>query len=276
MFKRLQRALCSRPGCIDTALKYRSAVSVLLMLFVLSGGVMLTPRYIAGSRLERARMLYQDGRIVEAAALASTIEKADPEYRKARRLRAEIKVASAKLAVRHYVLGREYEEAGIISTAITHYKRSLEFDSSNTAVARRLTLLEAARLQAGFFAWDKRAIFPETLETVDARYMKGRAYLEVGDFAEAITEFKAVLRILPSDTDTRRLLKAAERGLAEAVDTHLKKGMSYFEKEEMALAIKEWNIVLELDAGNVKAEEYKNRAEQIIDRLKKIKKRQTR
>ncbi len=245
------------------------------MLLLLSGCVMLTPRYIAGSRFERARMLYEDGRLASAAALAVTIDKASPDYRNARELAAEIRGVSARIAKRYAALGREYEEAGIIPAAISQYRRSLKLDPSNTAVGRRLALLEAARREAGFFSGDKRAIFPETLETVDARYMKGRAHLEAGDFKEAIVEFKAVLRILPSDTDTGRLLMAAERGLSEAVDLHFKKGISYFEKEEMALAIKEWDIVLELDPGNVKADEYKKRAELILERLEKIKQRQT-
>ena len=267
--------MCSAAWCISTAPKYRSVGPVLLMLIVLSGCVMLTPRYIAGSRLERARILYEDGRIAEAVALAGSIGKGDPDYRKARKFGAEILAVSTGIAARHASLGREYEEAGIIPAAISQYKLSLKLDPTSTAIGRRLALLEAARREAGFFSWDKRAVFPETLETVDARYMKGRAYLEVGDFKEAIVEFKAVLRILPSDTDTRRLLAAAGKGLSELVDLHFKKGINYFEKEEMFLAIKEWDIVLELDPGNVKADEYKKRAELIIERLEKIKKRQT-
>ncbi len=265
----------SAAGCISTLPGYRSAGPAFLMLLFLSGCVMLTPRYIAGSRFERARMLYEDGRLVEAATLAATIDKASPDYRKAQGLGTEILTVSAKLAARHASLGREYEEAGIIPVAISEYRKSLELDPSNTTVGRRLALLEAARRAGGLFSGDERATFPETLETVDARYMKGRAYLGAGDFKEAIAEFKAVLRILPSDTDTRRLLATAGKGLSELVDLHFKKGISYFEKEEMFLAIKEWDIVLELDSGNVKADEYKKRAELILERLKKIKQRQT-
>ena len=205
--------------------------------------------------------------------MADTIGKDDPEYREAESLSAEIQAASVKLAARHAALGREYEEAGIIPRAISEYRRSLELDPAGTAIGRRLAMLEAVASSSD--SWDQRALFPETLDTVDARYMKGRAYLLTGDFAEAIVEFKAVLRILPSDADTGRLLRAAERGLTDAVDTHIKKGISYFEKEEMSLAIKEWDIVLELDPENVKADEYKKRAKVILERLKNIKKRQT-
>jgi tetratricopeptide (TPR) repeat protein len=260
---------------ISTTRKYRIAGPVLLIFFFLSGCVILTPRYIAGSRFERARILYEEGRIVEAVALIGAIDKASPDYRKAQRLKAEMKAVSRKVAARHAALGREYEEAGIIPAAISQYRTSLKLDPLRTTVGRRLALLEAARRRTGLLSGYWRALPSDTLETVEAGYVKGKEHLEAGDFKEAIVEFKAVLRVLPSDTDTRGLLASAEKGLSELVDRHFKKGISYFEKEEMILAIKEWDIVLELDSGNVKADEYRLRAELILERLEKIKRRQT-
>jgi tetratricopeptide (TPR) repeat protein len=244
-------------------------------LLLLTGCATLTPRYIMGSGLERARILYENGRLMEAREVAAGLGREDPDYSKAQTLLVEIKAVSSKFSVHHAELGREYEKAGILRSAISEYKRSLRLDPSNAAVRRRLALLGAALPTTRVSPGDNRILDTHTLETVNARYMKGKAYLDAGAFNEAIVEFKAVLEILPSDTDTKRLMAEAGRRFDEAVDFHFKKGISYFEKEEMALAIKEWDIVLALDFDNVKADDYKKRAELIMERLEKIKKRQT-
>ncbi len=240
-------------------------------LLLLTGCATLTPRYIMGSGLERARILYENGRLKEAQETAARLGKGDPDYSRAQTLIVEIKAVSGSLSRHHAEVGREYEKAGILRSAIFEYKRSLRLDPSNAAVRRRLALIGAPHVSPG----DNRALDPHTLETVNARYMKGRAYLDAGAFNEAIVEFEAVLEILPSDTDTKKLIAEAVRRFDEAVDLHFKKGISYFEKEEMALAIKEWDVVLALDPKHAKADDYKKRAGLIMERLEKIKKRQT-
>ncbi len=242
-------------------------------LLLLSGCATLTPRYITGSALERAGILYENGRLREAKEVAAGLDRAEPGYSKAQRLIVKIKAVSGSLSRHHAEVGREYEKAGIRRSAIYEYKKSLRFDPSNATVRRRLVRLGVAlpRLSPD----GAPVLDTHTLEAVNARYMKGKAYLDAGAFNDAMVEFKAVLEILPSDTDTKELMAEAVHRLDEAVDFHFKKGINYFEKEEMALAIKEWDIVLALDSSNAKAVDYKKRAELIMERLEKIKKRQT-
>lgn len=244
-------------------------------LLFLSGCATLTPRYIVGSGLERARILYENGQLAEARETAAGLARGDPDYSKAQALLVEIKAVSVALSKHHAGLGREYEKAGILRLAISEYKRSLRLDPSDAAVRRRLALIGGTLGAPHVSPGDNRALDPHTLETVNASYMKGKAYLDAGAFNEAIVEFEAVLEILPSDTDTKKLIAEAVRRFDEAVDLHFKKGISYFEKEEMALAIKEWDVVLALDPKHAKADDYKKRAELIMERLEKIKKRQT-
>jgi tetratricopeptide (TPR) repeat protein len=248
---------------------------VLAALLPLFGCATLTPRYITGSALERARILYENGRLREAKEVAAGLGQGDPEYSKAQRLIVKIKAVSAKLSREHAEVGREYEKAGIRRSAISEYKKSVRLDPSNATARRRLARLGVALPSPRVSPDGTPVLDTHTLEAVNARYMKGKAYLDAGAFNDAIVEFKAVLEILPSDTDTKELMAEAVRRLDEAVDFHFKKGINYFEKEEMALAIKEWDTVLALDSNNVKAGEYKKRAELIMERLEKIKKRQT-
>lgn len=59
-----------------------------------------------------------------------------------------------------------------------------------------------------------------------------------------------------------------ERGIAS--EEHLKKGIGYFQSEDLEGAIKMWEAAIELDPGNKTAAEYKKRAETVLRRLNEI------
>lgn len=116
---------------------------------------------------------------------------------------------------------------------------------------------------------------PEPEVLADSHYVKGKAFLEKTHWNEAIEEFEAVLEILPFYLDTRDLLDSAREARENAIDLHLKRGMAFFQREEVELALKEWDRVLELDPDNEEAADYRARAEVIIRRLHKIRQRQS-
>jgi len=75
--------------------------------------------------------------------------------------------------------------------------------------------------------------------------------------------------------NTTDLLARAKKERDKAVDIRFRKGIAYFQSEEMEMAIKEWEAVLELDPSNKVAADYKYRAEVIMERLKRIREKQT-
>lgn len=260
-----------------------SRLALIAALVSLAGCVQLSPRYLKGSAYEKAFILYEEGSILEARLKAEEVEKNAPTYKLARRLITEINDVSKQVARRHMELGEDYERAGIISMAISEYKTSLKFNPSNPLLARRITILlenakedERERKEPPRRTEPQRSPEKEDIEALaNTHYLKGKVYLDAKSYQKAIEEFNAALKLVPAYADAKELLNRAKGERDREVDYHLKKGIGYFQREDMNLAIEEWDLVLELDPLNRKAAEYKERAETILDRLKDIKERQS-
>jgi tetratricopeptide (TPR) repeat protein len=249
--------------------------------------VVFTPDYFKGSDYERARLLYESGYLIESRAMAERVAKNDPSYEAARKLLRDIRRVYLDISRAHMEMGEDYERAGIIPSAIAEYKKSLKYNPDNFLVKRRISMLiegapypvkpadppkaqKPKPVKKQNFAKPK----PDPEELANEHYMKGKVYLESRAFGKAIEEFTSVLDILPAFMDTKELLEKARSERDDSVDFHFKRGINYFQNEEIALAIREWNIVLELDPENKEAEDYKERAMVIMERLQKIQERQ--
>ncbi|MBE9528198.1 MAG: hypothetical protein IME99_03045 [Proteobacteria bacterium] len=264
-------------------------VTVGLLLFC-AGCVQFSPQFLLGSSFDRALLLWEQGLILEAREAALMVGPDDPVYSKARVLLVKIKSLSREVAREHKELGEDYEKAGIESMAIKEYRRSLLFNPSNTVVARKLKWLEeggtAVEAEAQKRSKPKKkskkkkvkskAAETDLEATANTHYMRGKVYLESTAYPEAIEEFNTAREFVPDFLDTAALLERAEKRLELQIDRHFKKGISYFQKEEMELAVEEWNSVLRLKPSHKDALEYRGRAELIMERIKSIKERQDR
>lgn len=245
---------------------------ILILLLGLSGCVKLSGGYVKGSAYQRAVMLFESGEIKEAKVLVESVPAESPDYRQARKLVKEIGAVMVLVARRHMELGEEYEKAGIYKKAIEEYKRSLELNP-NPLVALKLDdlsdmLKNGKRAEPEKPAKTKKEDDPEY--TASLHYMKGKLYMDSKAYGKAIEEFSAIFKRLPNYLDAKELLAKARKERDRAVDLHLKKGIGFFQEEEMEKAIAEWEAVLELDPSNKTAADYKYRAEVILDRLKSI------
>ncbi len=258
---------------------------LLALLFAIAGCVQFTPQFLMGSNYEKAELLWQQGLILEARETALMVGKKEPEYKEARALLSRIKPLSLEVAREHMELGEDYDKAGITLKAIKEYRLSLRYNPANTFVKGKLRrLVEGAAADVNRENVEKKRRkakkrkkkIEESDPEVSANihYMRGKIYLDSLAYTEAIVEFEAVTALMPGFLDARILLGRAIKGRDYQVDRHFKKGISYFQKEEMELAVEEWSIVLRLNPSHQEAKEYKGRAEQIIERIKKIKERQ--
>lgn len=252
---------------------------------LLTGCVVFTPEYVKGSDYERAKLLYESGYLFESRVMAEKVSKDHPSYGAARTLLKDIQKVFLDIAREHMEMGEDYERAGIIPSAVSEYKKSLKYNPYNLLVKRRITMLvEGAPVTGKVIASKKskpngaRKTFAKKVvdqeELANEHYMKGKLYLESRAYHKAIQEFSSVMDILPSFMDTKELLDKAMNERDDTVDFHFKRGINYFQREEIGLAIREWNIVLDLDPENKDAEDYKKRAMLIMERLQKIKERQ--
>lgn len=244
------------------------------MLIGLSGCVKLSGGYIKGTAYQRAVMLFENGELIEAKVLAESVPAEAPEYRSARKLIKEIASVTIQVARRHMELGDEYEKAGIYKKAMEEYKRSLELNP-NPLVALRLDELfdvmkNGARHEPEKPASAKLKKEEDPDYAANLHYMKGKLYMDSKAYGKAIEEFNAVFKRVPTYMDAKELLAKAKKERDRAVDFHLKKGIGFFQEEEMEKAIREWEVVLELDPANKTAADYKYRAEVILERLRSI------
>ncbi len=242
------------------------------MLLGLSGCVKLSGGYIKGSAYQRAVMLFESGELVEAKVMAESVPAESPEYRSARKLIREIAAVTIQVARRHMELGDEYEKAGIYKKAMEEYNRSLEL-SPNPLVALKLEDLFDIMKNGTRPEQERPAKLKKEEDAEYAaslHYMKGKLYMDSKAYGKAIEEFNSVFKRVPTYLDAKELLAKAKKERDRAVDFHLKKGIGFFQEEEMEKAIREWEAVLELDPSNKTAADYKYRAEVILERLRSI------
>ncbi|MFQ5354564.1 MAG: tetratricopeptide repeat protein, partial [Thermodesulfobacteriota bacterium] len=114
----------------------------------------------------------------------------------------------------------------------------------------------------------KKEAGPE--KKAERHYVKGKLYFVSGKYNKAIKHFTAALKAVPDYKDAEVFLNLARLERQGFIDFHINKGVTLFQKEELELAIKEWNRVLAVDPGNTEAAEYKKRAEAIEVKVKEI------
>lgn len=255
-----------------------SKLSAVFLLFLLAGCSQSMMGYMSASDFDRARHYYESGRLSEAREKAKAVSRDNPDYKSARKLIEDINAISMQLARRHMDIGEDLEKAGIYTRAVAEYRESLKYNPSNILALKRIETIEEALRSGEKPVSEKRPkknSKEEPEDLANTHYLKGKIYLDSRAYAKAIEEFSAVLKILPAYMNTAELLSRVKKERDKAVDARLRKGIAYFQNEEMEMAIKEWEAVLELDPSNKVAADYKYRAEVIMERLKRIREKQT-
>ncbi|MFQ5442141.1 MAG: tetratricopeptide repeat protein [Thermodesulfobacteriota bacterium] len=264
-----------------------SLLGAVLFLFA-AGCAHVSPVYIFGSDYRQAVILYEKGLIMEAKKKARAVQKTSPDYKPAVELIKEVDRLAPEISREHMELGEDYEKAGIVTKAIEEYALALKYNPSNHWVERKIKILselkdqrKPGKVEKTFLKIKKSmesnkaegARDPE--EAAGEHYIRGKFYLVTGNYWRAIDAFTAALKSVPDYKDAEGLLKRAIREKKWFTEYHFKRGLEFFKKEELDLAIREWNTVLSLDPSNTEAADYRKRAEAIREKVEKIKERQT-
>lgn len=241
------------------------------------------PDYVLGTDYRQAEILYERGVIPQARDKAADVGKEDPDYARAQKLLKDIDALSLILSREHMEMAEAYEKAGILKKALQEYNLALSINPSNKWARKKLLLL--GKISTGENPGEpstgleeirkkirKAKKSEEGPEKKAARhYVKGKLYFVSGKYNKAIKHFSAALADVPDYKDAEVFLNLVRLKRKNYIDFHMKKGVTLFQKEELELAIKEWNGVLAMDPGNKEAAEYKKRAEAIEVKVKKIK-----
>lgn len=255
--------------------------AALICAVLIAGCAQMNPAYWVGTDLQRATAYYENGMLSDALLRAKAVPRGEKDYKAARKLIEDINAVSLQLSRRHMETGEELEKAGIYGRALVEYKESLRYNPSNILARRKAETIDDAlrtgdrlSLQADRGRTAKKVSKEDPEERANTHYLKGKIYLDSKAYAKAIEEFSAALKALPAYMNTAELLDRAKKERARAIDDHLRKGIAYFQNEEMEMAIREWEAVLELDPSNKVAADYKDRAEVIMERLRRIREKQ--
>jgi tetratricopeptide (TPR) repeat protein len=97
-------------------------------------------------------------------------------------------------------------------------------------------------------------------------YRKAKDYLEQGEYQKSLES----LLLIDSDyRDVRQLKASIEDSLQQEADAHYRKGISYFLSEDLDKAIAEWEEVLRLRPGDLKAQKDLQNARRIQQKVNK-------
>jgi len=239
--------------------------------------------YVLGSDYRQAEILYERGAISQARDKAGDVAESDPEYRRAQKLLKDIKTLALKLSTEHVELAEAYEKAGILHKALKEYGIALAINPANKWARKKRTLLGKIlssenpdqplpgleEIRKKIRKAKKKEVGPE--KKARHHYVKGKLYFISGKYNKAIKHFSAALRVVPDYKDAELLLNLARLERKNFIDRHIKAGVTFFQKEELNLAIAEWKKVLAVDPTNSEAADYKKRAEAIEKKVKKIK-----
>jgi tetratricopeptide (TPR) repeat protein len=107
-----------------------------------------------------------------------------------------------------------------------------------------------------------------------------RAIIDGSYYALAVSEFRRdhliksldLFKMVPRTfRDTASYMTEIEKKLAGKAESHYKKGMDYFLKEELGKAIEEWEAALRLNPDHTQAKFYLNKARAMLKNLQKLK-----
>ncbi len=240
------------------------------------------PDYLLGTDYRQAEILYERGAIPQARDKAGDVGADDPDYARAQKLLKDIDALSLVLSREHMELAEAYEKAGILQKALHEYNIALSINPENKWARKKLLLLgtissdeSSSEPAAGLEEMRKKIQKARTTEVgpeekAARHYVKGKLYFVSGKYNKAIKHFKIALEAVPDYKDAEVFLELVRNERKSFIDFHLKKGVTLFQKEELELAIKEWNTVIAVDPKNTEAAEYKKRAEAIEVKVKKI------
>ncbi|MFZ0451017.1 MAG: hypothetical protein WAL98_17410 [Desulfatiglandaceae bacterium] len=106
-----------------------------------------------------------------------------------------------------------------------------------------------------------------------------RAIIDGSYYALAVSEFRKdhliksldLFKMVPGTfRDTDSYMTKIEKKLAAQAESHYKKGMDYFLKEELGKAIEEWQTALRMNPDHPQAKSYLDKARAMLKNLKKL------
>jgi len=202
-------------------------------------------------KFQRAKRLYDRMDYSEAIGLFNEILSIDPDHRPSKNYlrRATDKIFS--LAEQHYQRAQNFFHQKKWDIVLQECNLTLTLNPDHAA-AKELQQTSLANI------------------SIDKLLDKSLRYYERGDYLNARSTFRQVLKKEPDNATAQSYLNRIETELKDQVEELFNMGMVKYAEGDYEEAIKEWKKILDIDPDHQSAKDYIQKAQERIDALKRI------
>lgn len=202
-------------------------------------------------KLQAANRAYDRGDYAQASELGQQILAVSPRQEDAMALLQRIGQINTRRAEEFVRRGMDYFEARDWNRAVGEFDKALSADPKNrTAQQKREEALSQSGIQ-------------QLLE-------QAQVYYSQSQFLQAIEFYKRILERDPVHPVARARLDECQRQLNAQVEKYFERGLRLYAVDDYEGAIREWDKVLSIDPTHKQALDYKQRARQQLETLRKL------
>jgi tetratricopeptide (TPR) repeat protein len=204
-----------------------------------------------GEKLQAANRAYDRGDYTQATELCQQILAVSPRQEEATALLQRIGQFNTKRADEFVRRGLDYFEARDWNRAVGEFDKALGFDPKNKMALQKR---EEALSQSGI---------QQLLE-------QAQVYYNQSQFLQAIEFYRRILERDPAHPAARARLNECQRQLNLQVEKYFERGLRLYAVDDYEGAIREWDKVLNIDPTHKQSLDYKQRARQQLETLRKL------
>jgi tetratricopeptide (TPR) repeat protein len=185
------------------------------------------------------------GAVEKPKTVEEVKEQGKPEAGKEEQKEEEKEVAAVEQSADYRELGIEFFNAKDYRAAISEFKKVLNVNPADKTALKYIS---------------------------DSHFQQGLLVFAKEDYLTARDEFKASLQYNPECEKCEEYIKKSE---GTYLEVHYNRGVSYFGDEKLAEAVKEWELVSEIDPEYKDVNSNLNKAKKLLERLESIKRSKT-
>ena len=251
---------------------------------------------------ERARTLFEKNQFVESSRYYARLLDMDPENDAARSRIKEIQVLMNSYFVQLIVTGDSLRDRRETARARRSYEQALELDPGNDSIIVRIeslkdlaqdnlrtmlnkarTYLERNQLNEAEREYERvlaneprnsrarQGLAAVKNKRTNEMLEKGKGLFGERKYMEALNVFLQVIDRAPTHREANDYIDQVRQVLRPEVENHFRTGLQFYTKEDYRSAIEEWDKGLLIDPNHQGTVEYRKRADEKLEALKRLK-----
>jgi tetratricopeptide (TPR) repeat protein len=204
-----------------------------------------------GEKMQAANRAYDRGDYSQATELCQQVLAVSPRQEEATTLLQRIGQFNTRRAEELVRRGLDYFEARDWNRAVGEFDKALGFDPKNKMALQKR---EEALSQSGI---------QQLLE-------QAQVYYSQSQFLQAIEFYRRILERDPAHPAAHARLAECQRQLNSQVEKYFERGLRLYAVDDYEGAIREWDKVLNIDPTHKQSLDYKQRARQQLETLRKL------